>query len=72
LWQALVRKEWLVFIAVISAAQYRALVVGAFFVARPQNCLYIISISFKNSTAVLPHQGSAEHSWGFCRELWKK
>jgi hypothetical protein len=71
LWQALVRKEWMVFIAVISATQYRALVVGAFFVARPQNCLYI-SLSFKNSTAVLPNQGSAEHNWEFRRKLWEK
>jgi hypothetical protein len=39
LWQALVRKEWLAFITVIPATQYKALVIGAFFVARPQNCL---------------------------------
>jgi hypothetical protein len=39
LWQALVRKEWLVFITVIPVTQYTALVIGAFFVARPQNCL---------------------------------
>jgi hypothetical protein len=61
LWQGLVRKEWIVVITVISAKKYRALLVVAFFVARPQNCLNIISLSFKNSTSVLPKQGSPEH-----------
>jgi hypothetical protein len=70
LWQALVRREWLVFIAVIFATQYRALVAGAFFLLGPRTVS--TSAFLLKTTSVLPNQGSAENSWGFRRKLWKK